>query len=70
MKAADAPWEKLLDGRFDSKRPVRTLWQLFADQRGKVFGTITLYVIKQSPASLFPLAIGMIVDALTPLREE
>jgi ATP-binding cassette subfamily B protein len=70
MKSADAPWEKLLDGRFDSKRPVHTLWQLFADQRGKVVSTVALYVIKQSPASLFPLAIGMIVDALTPLRPD
>lgn len=70
MKSTNAPWEKLLDGRFDSKRPVHTLWQLFADQRGKVFSTVVLYVIKQSPASLFPLAIGMIVDALTPLRPD
>ena len=70
MKSAAAPWEKLLDGRFDSKHPVRTLWSLFADQRGKVCSTVALYVIKQSPASLFPLAIGMIVDALTPLRPD
>jgi ATP-binding cassette subfamily B protein len=70
MKSTNAPWEKLLDGRFDSKRPVHTLWQLFADQRGKVLSTVVLYVIKQSPASLFPLAIGMIVDALTPLRPD
>jgi len=70
MKSTDAPWEKLLDGRFDSKHPVRTLWSLFADQRRKVASTVALYVIKQSPASLFPLAIGMIVDALTPLHED
>lgn len=70
MKPTAAPWEKLLDGRFDSKNPVRTLWSLFSDQRGKVIGTVALYVIKQSPASLFPLAIGLIVDALTPLRSD
>lgn len=70
MKSSDTPWEKLLDGRFDSKHAVHTLWSLFADQRGKVCGTVALYIIKQSPASLFPLAIGMIVDALTPLRED
>jgi ATP-binding cassette subfamily B protein len=60
-----ASWEKLLDGRFDSKHPRRTLWNLFSDQRGRVFGAITLYIIKQTPASLLPLAVGMIVDTLT-----
>ena len=58
-------WEKLLDGRFDSKHPRRTLWNLFSDQRGRVAGAVTLYIIKQTPASLLPLAVGMIVDALT-----
>ena len=60
-----ASWEKLLDGRFDSKHPRRTLWNLFADQRRRVFGAVALYIIKQTPASLLPLAVGMIVDALT-----
>ena len=59
----------MLDGRFNSSRPGRTLWKLFADQRGKVFGSIALFIVKQSPASLMPLAVGMIVDALTPLRD-
>ncbi|MDR3457038.1 MAG: ABC transporter ATP-binding protein [Verrucomicrobiae bacterium] len=63
--AQPAPWEKLLDGRFDSKRPGRTLWGLFADQRGRVALAVLLYIIKQSPSSLLPLAVGMIVDALT-----
>ncbi len=63
--AQPAPWEKLLDGRFASKQPRRTLWNLFSDQRGRVFGAVTLYIIKQSPASLLPLAVGMIVDVLT-----
>jgi ATP-binding cassette subfamily B protein len=58
-------WEKLLNGRFDSKHPGRTLWNLFADQHGRVWGAVGLYVIKQSPASLLPLAVGMIVDILT-----
>lgn len=58
-------WEKLLDGRFDSKHPRRTLWNLFSDQRGRVLGAVTLYIIKQTPASLLPLAVGMIVDQLT-----
>ena len=58
-------WENLLDGRFDSKHPGRTLWNLFADQRGRVVGAIALYVLKQSPASLLPLAVGMMVDTLT-----
>jgi ATP-binding cassette subfamily B protein len=65
----DSPWEALLDGRFESKRPGRTLWRLFDGQRGRVYGAVALYVLKQSPASLFPLAVGMIVDALTPLKE-
>lgn len=65
-----SPWDALLDGRFDSTQPGRTLWQLFADQRGKVIGAVALFVVKQSPASLMPLAVGMIVDALTPLRED
>lgn len=64
-----SPWENLLDGRFDSKRPGRTLWRLFSDQRSRVFGAVGLYIIKQMPASLTPLAVGMIVDALTPVRE-
>jgi ATP-binding cassette subfamily B protein len=58
-------WEQLLDGRFDSKHPRRTLWNLFADQRGRVAGAAVLYIIKQSPASLLPLAVGLIVDTLT-----
>jgi len=67
MKSAAplAPWENLLDGRFDSKRPGRTLWRLFDDQHRRVAGAVTLYIIKQSPGSLLPLAVGMIVDALT-----
>ena len=63
--APAAPWEKLLDGRFDSKHPRRTLWGLFSDQRGRVAAAVVLYIIKQSPGSLLPLAVGMIVDALT-----
>jgi ATP-binding cassette, subfamily B, bacterial len=58
-------WENLLDGRFDSKHPRRTLWNLFADQRRRVYGATALYIIKQSPASLLPLAVGMIIDVLT-----
>jgi ATP-binding cassette subfamily B protein len=68
-KKSPSSWDALLDGRFDSSRPGRTLWKLFADQRGKVFGSIALFIVKQSPASLMPLAVGMIVDALTPLRD-
>ena len=68
-KSSSSPWDALLDGRFDSTRPGRTLWRLFADQRGKVMGAVALFVIKQSPASLMPLAVGMIVDALTPLHD-
>jgi ATP-binding cassette, subfamily B, bacterial len=58
-------WENLLDGRFDSKHPRRTLWGLFADQRGRVYGAVALFVIKQSPGSLLPLVVGMIIDVLT-----
>jgi ATP-binding cassette subfamily B protein len=61
-----APWDALLDGRFDSKRPGRTLWGLFSDQRRRVALAVVLFIIKQAPASLLPLAVGMIVDALTP----
>ena len=60
----NAPWEALLDGRFDSKRPGRTLWRLFDDQHGKVFAAVALYIIKQTPASLMPLAVGLIVDTI------
>jgi len=63
--AGQPAWEQLLDGRFDSQHPGRTLWSLFSDQRRRVYGAIALYVIKQSPASLLPLAVGMIVDLLT-----
>jgi ATP-binding cassette subfamily B protein len=63
--APKAPWENLLDGRFNSKQPRRTLWNLFSDQRGRVWGAVALYIVKQTPASLMPLAVGMIVDALT-----
>ena len=71
MKSAETgAWEALLDGRFDSKRPARTLWRLFDDQRSRVYLAILFYVIKQTPASLMPLAVGMIVDALTPLRPD
>jgi ATP-binding cassette subfamily B protein len=62
------PWESLLAGRFDSLRPGRTLWRLFDDQRARVYGAVALFVLKQSPASLFPLVVGMVVDALTSLE--
>ena len=65
----ESPWDRLLDGRFDSKRPGWTLWHLFDDQRSKVYGAAALFVLKQSPASLFPLMVGMIVDALTPVHD-
>jgi len=68
-KTSSSPWDALLDGRFDSTQPGRTLWRLFADQHGKVIGAVALFVVKQSPASLMPLAVGMIIDALTPLRD-
>ena len=29
-----------LDGRFNSRQPRRTLWHLFSDQRGRVFGAV------------------------------
>lgn len=63
-------WDFLLDGRFDSKRPRRTLWLLFSDQRRQVAAAVVLYIIKQAPASLLPLAVGLVIDALTPLRED
>ncbi|MGC9943444.1 MAG: ABC transporter ATP-binding protein [Verrucomicrobiota bacterium] len=63
--APATPWENLLDGRFDSKHPRRTLWNLFSDQRRRVFGAVALYIIKQSPASMLPFAVGMIVDTLS-----
>jgi len=66
--AQSAPWEKLLDGRFDSQRPGCTLWGLFADQRGRVAAAVTLFIIKQSPGSLLPLAVGMIIDVHLSLR--
>ena len=65
-----SPADFLLDGRFDSKRPRRTLWRLFDGQRREVFWAVTFYIIKQAPASLLPLAVGLMVDALTPLRED
>ena len=65
VKVPPPAWEKLLDGRFDSKHPGRTLWNLFSDQRGRVATAVALYIIKQTPASLMPLAVGMIVDSLT-----
>jgi len=64
-----SPWDLLLDGRFDSKQPGRTLWALFSDQRRSVFAAVAFYIVKQTPASLMPLAVGMIIDALTPVRE-
>ena len=59
----------LPERRFDSAHPLRTLWRLFDGQRKKALGAVLLFVIKQSPASLMPLAVGMIVDALTPVTE-
>jgi ATP-binding cassette, subfamily B, bacterial len=64
------PWDALLDGRFDSRRPARTLWRLFSEQRGSVYAAIGLYVVKQAPMSLLPLVVGAIIDALTPVRPE
>lgn len=64
------PWDVLLDGRFDSKHPGRTLWALFSDQRRAVVSAVALYVVKQAPMSLLPLFVGKIVDALTPVRDD
>ncbi len=60
-----ASWEKLLEGGFDVSQPRRTLWRLFAGQHARVYGAVALYVVKQTPASLLPLVVGMVVDALT-----
>ncbi len=57
-----------MDGRFDSRKPIRTLWGLFAEQRASVWGAVALYVVKQAPMSLLPLVVGMVIDALTPVR--
>lgn len=65
-----SPWDMLLDGRFDSKRPGRTLWALFSGERLSIALAVALYVVKQAPASLLPLAVGMIIDALTPLKDD
>jgi ATP-binding cassette subfamily B protein len=65
-----SPWDILLDGRFDSKCPGRTLWALFSGEHRAIVIAVIVYVIKQAPASLLPLAVGMIVDALTPLRDD
>lgn len=65
-----APWDLLLDGRFNSKRPGRTLWALFSGERRSIAIAVILYVIKQAPASLLPLAVGMIIDALTPIKDD
>lgn len=63
-----SPWDDLLDGRFNSQRPGRTLWALFADQRSSVYAAIAVYVVKQAPTSLLPLIVGMIIDSLTPVH--
>ncbi len=65
-----APWDLLLDGRFNSKRPGRTLWALFSGERRSIAIAVLLYVVKQAPASLLPLAVGMIIDALTPVKDD
>ena len=63
MKAT--AWEHLLDGRFKARHPRRALWELFSDQRGRVWGAVLLFCIKQTPASLMPLVVGLIIDVLT-----
>lgn len=65
-----SPWDGLLDGRFNSAKPGQTLWALFADQRPSVYAAIAVYIVKQAPTSLLPLIVGMIIDALTPVRAE
>lgn len=70
LPSRQSPWDILLDGRFDSKRPGRTLWALFSGERRSIAIAVALYVVKQAPASLLPLAVGMIIDALTPLKDD
>jgi len=64
-----SPWDRLLDGRFRSKHPGRTLWSLFSGQYPAVFSALALYVLKQAPTSLLPLIVGIIIDSLSPVRE-
>ncbi len=65
-----SPWDSLLDGRYDSRRPLRTLWALFRENRRSLWTAVALYVVKQSPSSLLPLFVGLIIDALTPLQSD
>lgn len=55
-----------MDGRFDSKRPLRTLWALCAEERGDLAHAVFFFIVKTAPMWALPWATGAIIDQITP----
>jgi ATP-binding cassette, subfamily B, bacterial len=53
-----------LEYRYQSKRPLATLWLLFREQRLRLGGAALLYIIKHSPAWLIPVFFARMIGIM------
>ncbi|MFP4139499.1 MAG: ABC transporter ATP-binding protein [Phycisphaerae bacterium] len=54
----------ILSHRYDRERPVRSLWFLYAEERGRIGLSLVFYVLKHSPVWLWPVGMEWITSAV------
>ena len=60
-RLAEQKLQAALESSFRDKSPLRTLWVLFRGQRPRMLLAIVLYILKQSPAWVWPIITGNII---------
>ena len=58
----------LLEHRYQSKTPLRTLWLLFESDRLRLLLAAIVFIIKHSPVWLTPLLTANIIDVVVQHR--
>ncbi len=54
----------ILSHRYDRERPVRSLWFLYAEERGRIGLSLIFYVLKHSPVWLWPVGMEWITSSV------
>jgi ATP-binding cassette subfamily B protein len=55
---------EILSHRYDRERPVRSLWFLYAGERGRIALSLVFYILKHSPVWVWPIGIEWITAAV------